>query len=57
MCIRDRFRPVPVEVGETVDGGRVIIRSGLRTGSRVVVAGAFALRSELAKGEIGEHGH
>jgi len=51
------FRPVPVEVGETVDGGRVIIRSGLRTGSRVVVAGAFALRSELAKGEIGEHGH
>ena len=23
----------------------------------VVVAGAFMLRSELAKGEIGEHGH
>ena len=50
------FRPVPVEVGETVDGGRVIILSGLRPGSRFVVTGAFALRSELAKGEIGEHG-
>ena len=50
------FRPVPVEVGEAVDGGRVIILSGLRPGSRFVVTGAFALRSELAKGEIGEHG-
>ena len=51
------FRPVTVEVGETVDGDRVVIRTGLSPGSRVVVAGAFALRSELAKGEIGEHGH
>jgi cobalt-zinc-cadmium efflux system membrane fusion protein len=51
------FRPVTVEVGETVDGDRVVIRSGLTPGSRVVIAGAFALRSELAKGEIGEHGH
>ena len=51
------FRPSPVELGEIVDGDRVIIRSGLRPGARVVVEGAFALRSELAKGEIGEHGH
>ena len=51
------FRAVPVEVGETLDGGRVVIRSGLQSGARIVVAGAFALRSELAKGEIGEHGH
>lgn len=51
------FRPVPVVVGETVDGDRVTILSGLRPGSHFVVTGAFALRSELAKGEIGEHGH
>lgn len=51
------FRAVPVEVGETIEGDRVIIVSGLAPGSRVVTAGAFALRSELSKGEVGEHGH
>lgn len=51
------FRVVPVEVGETIDGGRVVISSGIAPGSRVVTAGAFALRSELSKAEIGEHGH
>lgn len=51
------FRPIPVEVGETIEGNRVIILSGLAPGSRIVTAGAFALRSELSKGEIGEHGH
>ena len=51
------FRAQPVEVGETLDGGRVAIRSGLAAGARLVVSGAFALRSELAKGEFGEHGH
>lgn len=51
------FRASPVELGETLDGNRVVIRSGIAPGGRIVVAGAFALRSELAKGEIGEHGH
>ena len=51
------FRAQPVEVGETLEGGRVAIRSGLAAGDRLVVSGAFALRSELAKGEFGEHGH
>lgn len=51
------FRVVPVEVGKTIDGDRVIILSGIAPGSRVVTAGAFALRSELSKAEIGEHGH
>ena len=51
------FRPVPVEIGEPIEGRRVTIRAGLRPGERVVTTGAFALRSELAKGEIGEHGH
>lgn len=52
-----QFRAVRIELGEQLDGGRVIIRSGLAPGARVVVAGAFALRSELSKGEIGEGGH
>lgn len=37
--------------------GRVLVRSGLQAGERVVVAGAFTLKSELAKSELGEHGH
>ena len=51
------FRARPVEPGEPLDGGRVAIRSGLAPGDRLVVAGAFALRSELARGEFGAHGH
>lgn len=51
------FRTRDVDVGESIDGGRVTIRSGLRPGSRIVTRGAFALRSELAKSEIGEAGH
>lgn len=51
------FRAQPVEVGEPVEGGRVTIRSGLAAGSRIVTRGGFALRSELAKSEIGEGGH
>ncbi|GMV09877.1 MAG: hemolysin D [Gemmatimonadota bacterium] len=51
------FRTQDVEVGESIDGGRVTIRSGLRLGSRIVTRGAFALRSELAKSDIGEAGH
>lgn len=51
------FRAWPVEVGEAVDGGRVIVLSGLEPGDRVVGPGAFTLRSELARNEIGEAGH
>ena len=51
------FRARPVEVGEQADDGRVVILSGLEAGDRIVTSGAFALRSELAEGEIGEHGH
>jgi cobalt-zinc-cadmium efflux system membrane fusion protein len=51
------FRPQPVEVGDPVEGSRVTIKGGIKPGTRVVTRGAFALRSELAKGEIGEHGH
>lgn len=51
------FRAIPVEIGETLPDGRVIIRSGLTPGAAIVTTGAFTLRSELAKGEIGEGGH
>jgi cobalt-zinc-cadmium efflux system membrane fusion protein len=51
------FRTVQVEVGEQVSDQRVTIKSGLAAGARIVVAGGFALRSELAKSEIGEGGH
>ena len=54
---RGEFRAQAVEVGEPVDSARVAIRKGVGTGDSIVVAGAFMLRSELAKGEIGEHGH
>lgn len=51
------FRAAPVEVGEPVADGRVVIRSGLEAGDRLVVAGAFSLRSEAAAGAIAEAGH
>jgi hypothetical protein len=35
----------------------VPIRSGLALGDIVVVRGAFVLKSELRKGELGEEGH
>lgn len=49
------FRATPVQLGQSLSGGRVVILSGLQAGQRLVVTGAFTLRSELAKGEIGDH--
>ena len=51
------FRIRPVQVGAAVDSARVMILSGLEPGERVVIAGAFTLKSELSKGEFGGHGH
>ena len=36
---------------------RVVVRAGLKAGERVVVRGAFTLKSELGKASLGEHGH
>ncbi len=36
---------------------RVVVQRGLSPGQRVVVNGAFTLKSELAKAGLGEHGH
>jgi len=51
------FRAQPVQVGLPTEDGMVLVQSGLGLGDRVVTTGAFALRSELAEGEIGEAGH
>lgn len=48
---------VPVRTGEVV-GGRTQILDGLKSGDQVVVKGAFALKSQLLKKEMGGgHGH
>lgn len=47
------FRPVTVTVG-AASGGRVEILSGLARGDRVVVEGAFVLKSHLLRGELEE---
>jgi RND family efflux transporter MFP subunit len=36
---------------------RVLVLSGLRPGERVVIRGAFTLKSELGKAQLGEHAH
>jgi multidrug efflux pump subunit AcrA (membrane-fusion protein) len=44
--------------GSTTPSARhMIVRTGVAAGERVVINGAFTLKSELAKGALGEHGH
>ena len=51
------FRTTPIEIASR-GGGKVAIKSGLKAGDPVVVEGAFTLKSELMKGEMGEgHAH
>jgi cobalt-zinc-cadmium efflux system membrane fusion protein len=52
------FRPVFVTLGSTAHG-KVEIREGLTEGRRVVVSGAFTLKSELLGGHLSDdhHGH
>lgn len=51
------FRAVPIQVSDQTHERGVIVVSGVRPGDMVVTSGAFLLRSELAAGEIGDHGH
>lgn len=54
---KGEFHAVPVATGARKDG-RVEVLSGLKPGDPVVVAGAFILKSELMKGQLGEgHAH
>jgi cobalt-zinc-cadmium efflux system membrane fusion protein len=49
------FEAREVQAGET-SGGQTVIRSGLQAGERVVVRGAFTVKAQGMKGELG-HEH
>lgn len=48
------FTPRPVEVGRS-SGGLAEVTAGLKQGERYAIKGSFLLKSELQKGEFGEH--
>lgn len=50
------FERRAVEV-ESLGDGELVVLSGVSAGERVVIEGAFTLKSELAKGEFGGHAH
>lgn len=51
------LEPAPVRTGEVI-GDRTVIREGLKPGDTVVVGGAFAVKSQILKAQLGEgHGH
>ncbi|MBC7909959.1 MAG: efflux RND transporter periplasmic adaptor subunit [Pyrinomonadaceae bacterium] len=50
------FEVREVEVGGETDGYRKIL-SGLKLGDRVVTKGSFTLKTQMMKGEMGDHGH
>ena len=51
------LEPVPVRAGDVI-GDHTVIREGLKAGDAVVVAGAFAVKSQMLKAQLGEgHGH
>jgi cobalt-zinc-cadmium efflux system membrane fusion protein len=51
------FRARLVEIGDDLSEGFVEVVGGLSIGDRLVVEGAFTLKSELAKGGFGGHVH
>jgi cobalt-zinc-cadmium efflux system membrane fusion protein len=53
---KGHFEARDVEVGGVMGGYQRII-SGLKSGQRVVSKGSFTLKTQLLKGEMGEHGH
>jgi len=50
------FEPRKVELGRK-SGGMAEVLAGLKEGERYAVKGSFLLKSEMQKGELGEHGH
>jgi cobalt-zinc-cadmium efflux system membrane fusion protein len=50
------FEARDVELGELTNGFHPVL-SGLQSGERVVTKGSFTLKTQLMKGELGEHGH
>ena len=47
------FEPRPVELGDKLRG-KVVIKSGIKPGEKVVVAGTYALKARLLKSQIGD---
>ncbi len=45
-----------VEIGGDVEG-YTVVKSGLNIGEKVVTKGSFTLKTQMQKGEMGEHGH
>ena len=53
----DGFEPRDVVLGQKLRG-RLVVKSGLAAGERVVTAGAYALKARIMKSELGAgHGH
>lgn len=51
------LEPVPVRTGAVV-GDTTVIEEGLKAGDTVVIDGAFALKAQMLKAQLGEgHGH
>jgi cobalt-zinc-cadmium efflux system membrane fusion protein len=50
------FEARDVELGGVTSGYQRVI-SGLKPGERIVSKGSFTLKTQLLKGEMGEHGH
>lgn len=50
------FQVREIQVGGQADGVRKVI-TGLTAGERVVTKGSFVLKTQMLKGEMGEHGH
>lgn len=50
------FEVRDIEVGGEINGYRRVL-SGLEVGEKVVANGSFTLKTQLMKGEMGEHGH
>jgi cobalt-zinc-cadmium efflux system membrane fusion protein len=53
---KGHFEARDIEVGGAVGGYQRVI-SGLKPGERIVSKGSFTLKTQLLKGEMGEHGH
>ena len=51
----NKFQTRPVEIGET-SGGQTVIKNGLKSGDRIVVKGAFMVKAQSMKSELG-HDH
>ena len=50
------FEVRDVELGEPTNGSHPVL-NGLKAGERAVTKGSFILKTQLMKGELGEHGH